>query len=66
MPPLHSLRKHDTVCHPLLLFCLIRIAKNFFSNDPFSCLIQILIPYDSNCTTIHFRRMPFWEPDPMA
>jgi hypothetical protein len=54
------------VCHPLLLFCLIRIAKNFFSNDPFSCLIQILIPYDSNCTTIHFRRMPFWEPDPMA
>src|ERR1700727_69665 len=49
-----------------LLFCLIRIAQDFFSYDPFRCLIQILIPCDSNCTTTHFRRMAFWAPDPMA
>lgn len=35
--------RHHVSSHSL--FCLIRIAKDFFSNDPFSCLIQILIQY---------------------
>jgi len=38
-----ELEKVNSCSLSCLLFCLIGIAKDFFTNDPFGCFIQVFM-----------------------